>query len=334
MNVAYYDNVLTDEEIDKIGNPPMRYGWKASNTKSYDQGHWNSPIVGGRGGAQDVAAALSAVDYSDEFIHGSLYHNIWFNHVIPHAGPRRLARAYINGYTYGTDGYLHRDMEIDEVPEDASFTMQTCMFYLNKEWNMDWCGETVFVEDGEIVHSIIPKAGRLAVFDSLILHGARPVSRAFHGIRLVLVMKTIVDDLPISYALQTLEQMTQGIGHSGSTFFAHLKGTYNLLKQKRMSKDICLAGLFHSVYDTEFFTANLNVEREHIVELIGEKAERYAHLFCTIRPRFDQIINGDFDDETRYALAAIEHANITEQMGRLGSNDQTYLQQLEKILCR
>lgn len=75
---------------------------------------------------------------------------------------------------------------------------------------------------------------------------------------------------------------TEDIGHSRRTFFAHLTGTYTLLKNWGNPEEVCAGGLFHSIYGTEFFRTQVVqvAEREKIVALIGARAERLAYYFC------------------------------------------------------
>ena len=75
------------------------------------------------------------------------------------------------------------------------------------------------------------------------------------------------------------------LAHSGHTFMDHLLGTRALLVHWEAGPDICDAGLFHAVYGTEIFGKAI-VDQSHRVivrELIGEKAERLAWLFCCMR---------------------------------------------------
>ena len=61
----------------------------------------------------------------------------------------------------------------------------------------------------------------------------------------------------------------------------HLIGTYNLLKYWGMRKNVCVAGLFHSVYGNEYFTDKvLDIkDRRLIIDLIGEEAELLVYYF-------------------------------------------------------
>lgn len=72
------------------------------------------------------------------------------------------------------------------------------------------------------------------------------------------------------------------IDHYGRPLLAHLQGTYELLRQWRNPDEVCVAGLFHSVYGTENLTDSaLDLSRRHRVQaLIGRRSEELAMLFC------------------------------------------------------
>jgi Cupin superfamily protein len=80
-----------------------------------------------------------------------------------------------------------------------------------------------------------------------------------------------------------LEEMGAArIKHSARTFLDHLVGVARLLEKWGASPDACKAGLFHSIYGTEYFKgAVLTYEaRPRITALLGEAAERLAYVFC------------------------------------------------------
>lgn len=69
--------------------------------------------------------------------------------------------------------------------------------------------------------------------------------------------------------------------HSTGSLMDHLLGTCEILRQWDASHEICLAGLFHSVYGTESYVerlVGLNL-RNDVAKLIGEDAELIAFLF-------------------------------------------------------
>ena len=124
------------------------------------------------------------------------------------------------------------------------------------------------------------------------------------------------------------------VGHSGRTLYDHLKGTHDLLLQWGALRHVRLAGLFHSIYGTVYFKHQCLEptlkNRELVAELIGEKAERLAYIFC-VADRRDILDLKLETDPFRYAvrthdgegiiltpqelrdLLMIEEANLQEQ---------------------
>ena len=103
--------------------------------------------------------------------------------------------------------------------------------------------------------------------------------------------------------------------HSGRTLYDHLLGTANILKEFKRPEYEVKAGLFHSIYGTDIYklSKRLDINRQSIVDVIGEKAEQLAYLFCTLDPRTEKIINGNIDKKYIDSLRWIEYANIKEQ---------------------
>ena len=79
--------------------------------------------------------------------------------------------------------------------------------------------------------------------------------------------------------------LARGVGeidHYGRPLLDHLKGTYELLRQWRNPDEVCIGGLFHSVYGTENLTDKA-IELSHrsqVQALIGPRSEELALLFC------------------------------------------------------
>ena len=89
---------------------------------------------------------------------------------------------YASGYVFGTHHELHSD-----YPKDWGITV---MFYLNKVWDVSYGGETIFINNsGDITNSVIPKPGRVVIFDGSIPHAAREVSRTCIELRMVATFK-------------------------------------------------------------------------------------------------------------------------------------------------
>ncbi len=129
-----------------------------------------------------------------------------------------------------------------------------------------------------------------------------------------------------------LEQLDAHVtSHSRRTLLDHLQGTHDLLVEWGNEPNICVAGLFHSIYGTYAFNKQ-SVElsmRDEIRDVIGAGAERLVHLFCVTdrrrfyehlgEPRFclrDIVHDRDLelDRDTLAALIEIEAANMLEQI--------------------
>ncbi len=88
-------------------------------------------------------------------------------------------------------------------------------------------------------------------------------------------------------------------------FLSHLIGTRRLLMEWDERPALCDAGLFHSVYGTEFFVPDRIAERDDVVALIGVEAERVAWLWCAIK-------RNTIDVE--HATVQLRHGDVTEQL--------------------
>ncbi len=75
---------------------------------------------------------------------------------------------------------------------------------------------------------------------------------------------------------------TEQTEHIEANLLTHLKGVYQYLQDWNCSKEIQLAGLFHSIYSTdEFRTKSLSFDkRPELQELIGKSAETLVYIYC------------------------------------------------------
>jgi hypothetical protein len=90
----------------------------------------------------------------------------------------------------------------------------------------------------------------------------------------------------------------EGIAHTGKTYLAHVVNVYRLMQSAGCTEELCLAGLFHSIYGTERFrTFSLPLERRgEIRTQIGERAEYLAYLNCAMdRASLDRAIEEDIE---------------------------------------
>jgi len=284
----------------------LKFGWKSNKQKSYDYGHWNNYILPN---LNDEYFDLAKTSLIAE--HGEIK-KVW--EVLQSITQvDTLIRCYVNCYTFGTDAYSHVD-DPEYHKNMSDLKTETIIVYLNKIWNIDWAGETVIFEQNEIEKAVLPRFGRVLVFDSRKLHAARPLTRACPNLRSVLVFKT-GDSRVQSKKINFLYQLTDKIPHSNKTFFSHLYNTALILQTLSAGKDVCQAGLFHAIYSTEFFKHSIQVDRNTITELIGSYAEKLVYEFCNLKNRFHTLIHNtnNYTDNFLKDLLLIEKANLLEQ---------------------
>jgi hypothetical protein len=82
-----------------------------------------------------------------------------------------LDDCYANGQTSGLPGAIHIDCDVEG--------WITGLVYVHPEWRAEWEGETLFYDDAreEIIRAVVPKPGRVVLFDARIPHTARPPGR-------------------------------------------------------------------------------------------------------------------------------------------------------------
>jgi hypothetical protein len=126
-------------------------------------------------------------------------------------------------------------------------------------------------------------------------------------------------------------------------FLSHLGGTLRLLKTWGERDALCDAGLFHSVYGTEFFQPDRIPERDEVVAVIGSEAERVAWLWCaikrdtidvehdTVRLRRDDLVEQLTPTEV-CDLATLWAADTVEQIDRMAPDEQAFTSGLRSVL--
>lgn len=288
----------------------LQYGWKSNVHKPYDFGHWNKKILSNSKYHHYDHSIMPFIGEHKEVDY------IW-NTIQSKIGKRALLRTYINGYTFGTDGYYHADDNWIAEKYGTDVLTETIIVYLNQHWNKDWGGETSIVNsEGDIEFSVLPKANRVLVFDSNKLHSARPLSRICPELRSVLVFKTI-DASCLSEETDYIFKKTSNLNHTGRKFFEHLYKVGIILEKYGQSKDVCAAGMFHSIYGTEFYSYEGcdRVDRQEIRGVIGEYAESLVYEFCNLKNRFEVLVNNKekYEPSFRKDLLFIEFANLIEQ---------------------
>jgi SM-20-related protein len=265
-----------DELAELIAREPLAYGSR-SNIRTDPHGHWSRSFVeADRMNLADVSSDLRrddrrALDQAWAFLRET------------QLADEVLIRCYLNGYTFGTDGYFHAD---SERPDE-----HTIVLFMNDYWEPDWAGESVFLDaHGEILRSVLPRRNRAIVFPASAQHAGRGVSRKCMALRKTLIFKTrkrrsrnferLSDYLRRAGAAK--------LGHKSGTLHDHLVRTFALLEAMGFDESVCLGGGLHAIYGTNAFDhATLSeLDRTKIVKEFGRRAEELASLFAKLeRPR-------------------------------------------------
>lgn len=100
-------------------------------------------------------------------------------------GAFEIYRMYVNATNFGDCPTVHTD-----VPRESEGFL-TALYYANPTWNHNWAGETVFYNEqrSDIVKSVYPRPGRVAIFDSRIPHVARTPTRSCPHLRYTIAIK-------------------------------------------------------------------------------------------------------------------------------------------------
>ena len=100
--------------------------------------------------------------------------------------PVSLDEAYINYGDHATVNLSHCDGRQDGA---------TFLICLNKEWNKDWSGLTVFYESvvsNKIIKAIVPEPGKATIFNPPIWHGVTPIAHWAESPRFMLALRCLI----------------------------------------------------------------------------------------------------------------------------------------------
>lgn len=330
--IEVVDGLFNENELKYLYSPKrkMSYGWQSNPTKGFDPGHWNYVVAGYTNPDHEIGN--EDCQYSGKFLSTNLK-DVW-KKVKKHFGDRNVLRCYFNGYTFGTEGYIHKD-QTKTIP---GHKQETILVFCTKEWKADWAGETQFFTEDQknVVYSTLPLPNRVVCFNSSIPHVGRSVSRCYPGLRTIVAFKTSVFEIDMVKCFSFIKEKTESIKHSNTTFWNHLGMTFELLSNMGLPEYVCVAGLFHAIYGTEFFKHNEleSITRDEIKILIGERAEALVYSFGTRTFRTRSLINeanNNPGDVNNYFLLCIEYCNLLEQLPRMTGDNSKMREIIEEL---
>ncbi|HEY2345127.1 MAG TPA: hypothetical protein VGH80_04505 [Xanthomonadaceae bacterium] len=113
------------------------------------------------------------------------------------------------------------------------------------------------------------------------------------------------------------------LGHTDRSLMDHLVGTGEILRQWDCDEDVCIAGVFHSIYGTNAFVRSCmdKDDRDRLRDMIGTRAERLVFLFCASnRP-------------AAFLEAVHERQLVNRYTGEVMKAPSTVVRQLLEIEC-
>ena len=267
---------------------PYCYGAK-SNSRTDPHGHWSwKPLHDNRHNLADLTPQAHRIGLADVWREVCIRTNMSQKGCSQPSSCNQpcLIRCYVNGYTYGTDGYFHTDSgRHDEI---------TAILYVCDRWEPDWAGETVVLSPSrsDIAGACLPRPNRLLVIPSDQLHAARAVSRKCPELRTVLVFKLRPRRSEEFEQLSTwlVQHGALQIDHQHGSLHDHLVRVYQLLEDRGLAVHCCRAGGLHSLYGTNAFKRQLLSASPHgraeVAGAFGQPAENLSYMFSILnRPQ-------------------------------------------------
>lgn len=163
-----YENILTSEEdIETRDNILRGFGWRF-------------------GFKSDVREQPDGYNHNIPFWKLPLDHEPFFTQHMFNMIEQRtemkfeLLEVYCNGQTYAQDGHPH----IDNVHGET----HTFLYYANKDWNLTWGGQTVFLVDKKRI-GIDPYPNRAILFSTDLMHYGEAYNQFCRDLRMTVCYK-------------------------------------------------------------------------------------------------------------------------------------------------
>ncbi|XP_054768909.2 uncharacterized protein LOC129276552 [Lytechinus pictus] len=187
--------------------------------------------------------------------------------------PTQKVAEFISGtdqwYPYDVSCNLLRTYDHTRIHEDCEIREKewTFLVYLTDDWSEDKYGETTFLHfnghSSEPVISVLPRFGRVVIFEGIIPHSARPPSPIYRDSRLTFVAKLSINER--AARVKSLK-----------TEFAYEEGSHQMCLQH-----------FKSYHDKHY--------EEHFKEMLLANARELRAVNQALNQRFRP--DGDSDDD-------------------------------------
>ncbi len=163
-NIIIVDGLLSDSYLNKVNFVVSNWPLSRSGVTEYDSRSTLHLLAHG----------------NQEEIKRMPFYDSLVDHVQTDFGVQDpvLSRLFYREFVYGDHLEYHVDSQEGEV---------TGILYLNKEWDKNNHGELLFLDKDLVGLNILPRAGRLVLFDSRLLHRSSCPSRICYDSRKILV---------------------------------------------------------------------------------------------------------------------------------------------------
>ena len=255
---------------DEIDNSPFKYGWKSSRQLGHGFSHWNHSYV--------KSPAYNSIDISEKI--PETLKTAWNFIKQKYTGEEgKLLRCYINGHTYGVEGYPHTD--------SLRHTDHTMVIYMTPDWKRFWGGETMIYQQNKVIHAELPMYNNGLIFPSHEVHSARQTTRACPALRITLMFKfsNKQDDKRDFLQQFLIDNKVNELNHKNRSLIKHLLAVYDRLKAHGYQEDVCLAGGLHSIFGTNIYKKQALTEDKHgvLIEKFGKDVIHLVDLFRSIK---------------------------------------------------
>jgi hypothetical protein len=308
-----FPDELAQRVFNVISQAEFKYGWRSSTSTGY--GHWNRDY--GQGGSENGLDITHNIQEPVLLEAWQYLKTIYW----PQAD---LLRCYVNAHTFGVEGYPH----VDSTRADD----KTMVMYMNKDWRREWGGETIVYDGNRIAHAELPAYNRGIVFYGNQTHQARAVTRICPDARMTLMFKFNENRDQKRNDIQTFLTSIGAyrVAHGRTNLAYHLLNTYDELRARGQSQDLCNAGALHSIFGTNWFqTQTVSLTSSDVIQnLIGDRALQLVHFFnqldrpetleAALKNKTLEVVSRSgvkitLNQQTFDDLCTVEAANLAEQ---------------------
>jgi len=299
------DDILPKDQLEGclhwLEKANWKYGWKSDKAVSF--GHWNVDITKtGVSNTTDISSRLPTT-----------FKRIWdvVNNEV--GGSAKLIRCYSNRHTFGTEGYIHIDTDREED--------HTCVIFMNKHWEANWGGETNFYnqDKSEVTLSILPRFGRMVLFQGAVPHCARGLTRICPDVRTTLMFKLAFDPKSVYPAEVLLMEFLKEVGadrkpHKTGSLMDHLLRCFELMKQVGLADILALAGGLHSVLGTKYYKNGcLPWESTLVEDRFGAEVNRLVRMYANLNVPEDIREGSNLSEADQWLMKCMVAANLYDQ---------------------